>query len=172
MGVTKKKKPGRPSTYAIEVSEEICSRISNGEPLRQICRDAHMPAWRTVYDWLDSDEDFAARFARARELGFDAIAEETLSIIDEEPERTNTQFGDKVDAGFVQWQKNRAEQRLKLLAKWSPDKYGDRASVELTGAGGGPVQISDAERAAKIAGLVAKAQARQQQERGQDEGEA
>ena len=49
------------------------------------------------------------------------------------PERTGTPFGDKVDAGYVVWQKNRAEQRLKLLAKWSPKKYGDRQQVELAG---------------------------------------
>lgn len=143
-----------------EIADEICERIANGEPLRAICRDSHMPSWRSVYDWLAEDEGFAARIARARELGADAIAEETLEILDEEPPMTETQFGSKVDAGYVQWQKNRAEQRLKLLAKWQPKKYGDRQAMELTGADGGPVQITDTERAAKIAAILAAAKSR------------
>lgn len=92
-----------------------------------------MPAWRTVYHWIEDDQDFAARIAHARVLGFDAIAEETVAILDEAPERTATEFGDKVDPGYVQWQKNRAEQRLKLLAKWSPKKYGDSVNLNHSG---------------------------------------
>jgi hypothetical protein len=123
----------RQSTYRESIAAEICERLSDGEPLRAICRDEHMPAWRTVYDWLDSNSDFAARFARAREQGFDALAEDTIELMDAEPERCSTQFGDKVDPGHVQWQKNRVEQRMKLLAKWSPKKYGESSKVELAG---------------------------------------
>ena len=36
-----------------------------------------------------------------------------------------------------------------------PKKYGEKTSMELTGANGGPVQISDTERAAKIAAILA-----------------
>lgn len=151
---------GRPSTYTPEIAAKICERIANGETLRAICRDEGMPHWTTVYAWIDADEAFSLRIAHARELGFDAIAEETLAILDEAPERCETQFGDKVDAGHVAWQKNRAEQRLKLLAKWSPKKYGDRTAMELTGANGGPIEITETERAAKLAGLLALAQQR------------
>lgn len=118
-------------TKSPEVLDEICERISCGETLRAICRDDHMPSWVSVYDWIKSDSDFALRIERARELGFDAIAEHTVSILDEPPERINTEHGDKVDPGYVQWQKNRAEQRLKLLAKWHPKKYGDKQEVDL-----------------------------------------
>lgn len=124
---------GRVTTYTEKIANQICARISEGEPLRVICREKGMPAWRTVYGWMESNPDFAARFAHARELGFDAIAEDTIEMIDEQPERTETQFGSKVDPGHVQWQKNRVEQRLKLLAKWSPTKYGDRQAIDLNG---------------------------------------
>ena len=121
----------RPSKRSPQVEDEICRRLSEGETLRAICRDEGMPPWRSVYDWIAQDEGFAARFARAREVGADAIAEETLDILDEPPERTNTEHGDKVDSGYVAWQKNRAEQRLKLLAKWFPKKYGDKQEIDL-----------------------------------------
>lgn len=121
----------RPSKRSPQVEDEICRRLSEGETLRAICRDEGMPPWRSVYDWIAQDEGFSARFARAREVGADAIAEETLDILDEPPERTNTEHGDKVDSGYVAWQKNRAEQRLKLLAKWFPKKYGDKQEIDL-----------------------------------------
>lgn len=121
----------RPSKRSPQVEDEICRRLSEGETLRAICRDEGMPPWRSVYDWIAQDEGFAARFARAREVGADAIAEETLDILDAPPERTNTEHGDKVDSGYVAWQKNRAEQRLKLLAKWFPKKYGDKQEIDL-----------------------------------------
>lgn len=131
------------STYTDEIAAEICTRISEGETLRAICREDHMPAWRTVYDWIRANQAFAARIAHARELGFDAIAEETIEMVDEKPERCDTQFGDKVDPGHVQWQKNRVEQRLKLLAKWSPKKYGEKIEIE------GKIDVGVAERLAR-----------------------
>jgi hypothetical protein len=45
-------------------------------------------------------------------------------------------------------------------AKLAPKKYGDRIHTELTGADGGPVQIDDTERAAKVAAILAHAQTR------------
>lgn len=152
------------TTYTQKIADEICERLSEGEPLRQICRDAHLPAWRTVYDWIKADEDFAARIARARELGFDAIAEEALEIANTPVIGVETEDdGEKVKvkrSDALGHRKLQVETRLKLLAKWCPKKYGDRLATELTGADGGPVQISDTERAAKIASIIATAQAR------------
>jgi hypothetical protein len=125
--------------------DEICDRISRGETLRSICRIEGFPAWQTVYDWIRDDEEFAKRIASARETGYDAIAEETVDILDTPPERILTEQGDRVDPGYVQWQKNRAEQRLKLLAKWSPKKYGDKIGVEHSGT----VELASALEAAR-----------------------
>jgi len=136
---------GRQSTYSEKVADEIIRRISEGETLRSICRDEKMPAWRTVYAWRAENEEFSARFARARDIGHDAIAEESMELLDLPPERCATEFGDKVDPGYVQWQKNRAEQRLKLLAKWNPSRYGDKIGVEHSG----KVELADALQAAR-----------------------
>lgn len=122
------------STYSQEVADQIVDRLADGEFLRVICRSDGMPNWRTVYRWMDENKEFGARIAHARQQGFDAIAEDSLVMLDEEPERTGTQFGSKVDAGYVAWQKNRAEQRLKILAKWDPKRYGDKLALEHSGA--------------------------------------
>lgn len=131
---------GRKDSYTQKIADEICERISNGEPLRQICRDEHMPAWRTVYDWVNKYEDFAASIARARDLGFDAIAEDLLSIADdgtndwmEKHDKDGAAVGYQLNGEHVQRSKLRIETRLKLLAKWSPKKYGDKQQVEMSG---------------------------------------
>ena len=124
-----RKKIGRPSKYTPELAAEICERLSNGEPLRQICRAEHMPAWTRIYDWMGRDEALSGAIARARDIGADAIAEEALEILDTPPEYVLTKNGEAVDSGYVTWQRNRAELRLKLLAKWNPKKYGDRQII-------------------------------------------
>lgn len=47
-----------------------------------------------------------------------------------------------------------------LLKAHAPEKYRENTRMELTGANGAPVQISDTERAAKIAAILAAAKAR------------
>lgn len=103
------------------IVDEIMEGIADGVPLREICRRDGMPNWRTVYDWLEADEEMAARFARAREIGFDAIAEDILSNVDNV----------KAISEHIQRSKLQVETRLKLLAKWSPKKYGEKQQVEV-----------------------------------------
>lgn len=120
-----------------EIIEEIIDGVANGVPLREVCRRDGMPNWRTVYDWLEADEEFAARFARAREVGFDAIAEETLDIADDgtndwvERKRQDGSIEEVVNSEHIQRSKLRIETRLKLLAKWNPKKYGDKQTVDV-----------------------------------------
>lgn len=120
---------GRPSKFTHELFDEICERISKGETLASICRDKNLGA-STVYDWMTADKDLFGQFARAREAGFDAIALEALEIVDSTPPSVR---GAK-DGAHVQWQKLRAETRLKLLAKWDPKRYGER--VDMTSSDG------------------------------------
>ena len=47
-----------------------------------------------------------------------------------------------------------------LLKAHDPAKYRENSRMELTGANGGPLRISDTERAAKIAAILASAKAR------------
>ena len=134
------KKTGRPSKHTPELAAEICHRISTGEPLLQICKDERMPERRTVYDWLGRIDGLSAQFARAREEGCDAIAEQSLAIMDGEPLAVFDEAGNKrYDSGSIAWNKNRAEHRLKLLACWNPAKYGSKVAVG--GDPGNPVKV-------------------------------
>ena len=150
--------------YSDALADDIVERIANGETLRAICRDSHMPTWSAVYRWISENEGFATAMNHARELGAEAIAEEALAIADtpeigeeteDDGERLKVRRGDMLGHRKLQ-----VDTRLKLLAKWHPKKYGDRSAVELTGADGGPVQIDETKRAARVAALVSLAQKR------------
>ena len=127
------KKTGRPSKYTPELAAEICERLSNGEPLRQICRDDHMPAWTAVYAWSAKDPELSERIAHARQRGYDAIAEDCLTISD------TPQWGMKEVVGkdgatitkedMLGHRKLQIETRLKLLAKWDPKRFGEKLSL-------------------------------------------
>jgi len=111
----------RKSLNEASIKQQIVERIYDGQPLRQICREAGMPSFRTVYYWLDNDADFARQMQKARETGFEAIAEDCLSIADE------TLAG----SDDVARNKLRIHTRLQLLSKWS-NKYSDRQQVTLS----------------------------------------
>jgi hypothetical protein len=138
-----KKPRGRPSKYTDELAKEICDRLSLGEPLAQICRDDHMPAVATVSDWKQAHANFSVGFARAREEGFDVIAESCLEIADdakndymEKLVRDGDEQAKKAmeyDSEHVQRSKLRIETRLKLLAKWDPRRYGEKVETTLKG---------------------------------------
>lgn len=162
----------RKDTYTQKIADEICERLAQGEPLRQICRDEHMPAWRTVYDWLDKYEDFAASITRARDLGFDAIAEEALEIAN--TPLMGEEFEDdgktvKVKrSDMLGHRKLQIETRLKLLAKWSPKKYGDKQQVEMSGQLATSSMTEDEIRA-ELAALAAAGIIAPEQQQGDDD---
>lgn len=124
---------GRPSKYTPEIAQAIVEQLSDGVPLREICRQDGMPAWRTMYDWLEKDDELSARVARARALGYDAIAEQCIDIADDSTQDyVETEKGQSYNSEHVQRSKLRVETRLKLLACWASSKYGNKQHIEAT----------------------------------------
>lgn len=136
---------GRPSVYTEAIAAEICARLSAGETLRQICRSEHMPDERTVRGWvLDDREGFSPRYARAREMQFEAWADEITEISDDgtndwmERESKDGSSQTVLNGEHVQRSRLRVDSRKWLLSKLKPERYGDK--LQHSGPGGGPVQ--------------------------------
>lgn len=112
------------------VIEAVVDGLSKGTPLTVICRGEGMPTPKTIRQWRDEYPEFAIAYARAREDGFDAIAEECLAIADHTAGDTvATEHGERANAEWISRSKLRVETRLKLLAKWDPKRYGDKTLV-------------------------------------------
>jgi hypothetical protein len=139
-----KLKAGRPSDFNEEMAAEICERLCAGESLRTICRDDHMPVCSTVFRWLAARDTFRDQYARAREVQADAIFEDILDIADNAQNDWMARRGED-DAGWqangehIQRSRLRVDARKWMAGKLAPKKYGEKASLELSGEGGGPI---------------------------------
>lgn len=87
MAEPEESKLGRPTSYTDEIGLEICERLANGESLRSICLDSHLPHKATVFRWLLSDNDlhdnFRDQYALAREIQYQSMADDLLDIADD-----------------------------------------------------------------------------------------
>ena len=125
-----KKRAGRKTEYDPAIAAEICTRISCGESLRQICMEDGMPVHSTVYLWLLQNKQFSDNYAKAREEQADTLADEIQAIADERPQEIVDDKGiSRTDSGWVTWQKNRIDARKWVASKLKPKKYGDRQIV-------------------------------------------
>lgn len=98
---------------------ELLERTAKGETLMSITADPRMPSRRSVYDWIECDEEFATRFRAARARGVHGLVEECLKIADEKA----------TDAVQVADKRVRIDTRLRLAGKWLPKEYGDKLDV-------------------------------------------
>ena len=133
-----------------------------------------MPPESTVRGWvLDDVEGFAAQYARARDMQADKMVDDILEIADDGRNDTylDADGNERTDQEVIARSKLRVEARKWIASKFAPKKYGDKQAVELTGANGGPVEVSDADKAARLAGILALAQARKAKEGPADAGE-
>ena len=122
--------------YSEEMAEEILDRLAAGESLRSICADPHMPDEKSVRMWaIDRADTFGPQYARAREMGFDSVAEQVLAIGDQ-PCVGPDGF---VDNGAVQRARLMSDNRKWFLSKAMPRKYGDKVTQELVGNPDAPI---------------------------------
>jgi hypothetical protein len=129
-----KRPRGRPSEYTAERAAAICEQLVLGRSLNSILSDdPGMPDRMTVVRWLEANEDFRFNYAKAREIGYDVRAEQVLAkATDADPARVQSV---RLEVDTVKW----------ILAKMFPKKYADRidlkSQAEISGPGGGAVQL-------------------------------
>jgi len=138
---------GRPSIYSPEIATQICERVSNGETLRGICRDDHMPSRQTIADWVMQPprgaESFPGRFARAKELGCDSLVEESLEIArDGSRDTIETEHGTKTDWEVVGRSKLICEQIRWIASKVYRRQYGEDGLFAGLAASGAKVSVT------------------------------
>jgi len=138
--------------YKPEIIEEILGRLASGESLRAICSEDGKPSASVFRGWVVDDLDgLAERYARARDIGVDAMADDMLEIADD---GTNDwmERNDPDNPGYiinwehVQRSRLRVESRKWYLAKLAPKKYGDKLEVGGKVEGGFALVLKEREK--------------------------
>ncbi len=148
-----KKVRAAPIRYSQALAERICERLAGGESLNSICKSKGMPKESAVRFWVVDDYmGFAASYTRARQVGYERLAEEILQISNtpvhgikkvSKPITFRNSDGDVVPTGevleevtegdMIEHRKLQVDTRKWILAKMLPKVYGDKQQVELTG---------------------------------------
>lgn len=138
-----KRKAGRPTDYTKDMADNICEKIANGRSLRSICAEDGMPPMKTIYRWLEANEEFRHQYARAREKQADYFAEEIIEIADSA----------EAESAAVSKAKLQIDARKWAASKIAPKKYGDKTELDVKSSDGSmtPAVRLDAEEYRKIA---------------------
>lgn len=129
------KKRGRPSTYNKEIGDLICTRLSNGESLRSICKDEGMPERMVIMGWTDKFEEFKLQYLRARELQAESLVDDILEIADNvSDDDVYTDQGKRIaHTEWIQRSKIKMDARIWLASKILPKRYGNKIEVDNKG---------------------------------------
>lgn len=145
--------PGRPSSFTPEVGDAICSRMSDGESLRAICREEGMPHVGTFLRWVANDSILREQYETAMEQRADAMFEEMFQIADEtNRDNIETENGDRPNAEWISRSRLRVDVRKWALSKMMPKKYGDKVALV-----GDPQQPLQVESSLNVTGLSTQA---------------
>lgn len=107
--------PGRPSISTPELRGRILDLLSDGVPLRAICRVPGMPNRRTVHRWRGDDPAFERQCRRAQEDGYVLLARR---VVDEVEAAMKTR--DAASARLI------FNIRKQQLARQAPGYFGNR----------------------------------------------
>jgi hypothetical protein len=104
--------------YSVELADEICRRIANGETLYEVCEDSAIPVSASaVRQWdLDNRDGFSAKYASAKRQLIEAWSDQLVRIADNQLLEPNDR-------------RVRIDTRKWLMSKLHPGKYGDKVTV-------------------------------------------
>lgn len=128
---------GRPSTYTDELAIEFCSRLVDGTSVRTVCKSEDMPVTSTIFKWLSEKPEFSERYAKAKSMAVEALAEECFDIADdgtndwmEINDKEGECVGYKINSESIQRSRLRVDTRKWYLSKIAPSKYGEKQQIE------------------------------------------
>ncbi|QDV34923.1 terminase small subunit-like protein [Tautonia plasticadhaerens] len=157
---------GRPTRYSAKLATDICERLANGESLRRICSDEHMPDKATVIRWLtrgaageETYKAFCDQYACARDWQAESYMDEAVDIADGEPaEREHigsnddgvspqdSQARQEFLAATAQRDKLRVDTRIKVAEKLAPKRFGSKGDTNVNVSVNG-VQLAEQDKA-------------------------
>ena len=104
-----------PTTYSVQLADEICDRIRSGESLQMIYKDHKMPTAPRFYHWLSLHPELRSRYEQARLQRADYYHDRALEIGTSMPSKDDV-AGMKLAVDTLKWAAEKA----------SPNYYGSK----------------------------------------------
>lgn len=112
-------------------ADRICAMLAEGKSLRAAAKENGIAA-STVLDWTQANAAFGEQYVRARQIGYQLLADELIEIADDSSgDVIETEDGPKANAEFTARSRLRLDTRKWMLSKMLPKVYGDK--LELGG---------------------------------------
>lgn len=135
-------KRGRPPVLTPDDKDLVLDAIESGLPVRKACRSIGIET-STFYSTLSHDPEFMERYDRAKVVAVDAIVHDAE---DEAEKVLAAENGTQVAAAKVF-----IDHKRWMASRIAPQKWGEKASVNITGA----IATDDQELAKRLAFLEA-----------------
>lgn len=110
--------------------EAVCERLSNGMTMTALAEEIGVTVGK-LSQWIASDEEHSARAREARIHAARIWDEKALSVVEQ-----------ALDPFELARAKELAHHYRWRASKTAPKEYGDKVQTELTGAGGGAIQVA------------------------------
>lgn len=127
--------------YSGIVAERLCEQLMMGKSLTSICKQPGMPSYVSVMKWIDQPDEirrpgFAERVVKARQMGWDYIADEILDISDDSSKdkkfvmvrgkRTEVPNTEQIARDRL-----RVDTRKWILSKRNPAIFGEKQQIDV-----------------------------------------
>lgn len=115
--------------FSQETADAICARLAEGESLRSAAKAVGVGA-STVIDWTQAHPEFGEQYARARQIGYQLLADELIEIADDSSgDVVETEDGPRPNSEFTARSRLRLDTRKWMLSKMLPKVYGDKLAL-------------------------------------------
>ena len=122
--------------YTQEIAKEICDYVAtHTESVADMVKNnPHFPKEDTIRRWRLYRDDFGAKYARAKQLQAELMAEEVLEIADRKDcDTIINKEGDEIcNHEWIARSRLRIDTRKWIACKLAPKLYGDKQTVEQT----------------------------------------
>lgn len=136
------KRLGRPPSMSADDKDLVLEAIESGMPVRKACRSLGIDV-STFYLTMSREPEFSERYEAAKAAAVDALVHEG----EEAAERALTAESGAQVAGIKVY----ADYKWRMASRIAPQKWGEKASVHVTGA----LAVDDQEMAKRVAFLEA-----------------
>lgn len=122
--------------YNDRVVEKICQLLRTGMPISKVFEQRGMPSRSAFYQWQNDKVEFREVVQDARIFGCHALADDILSIADDDSKDyidTTDEHGNHIrvaNKAAIMRDRLRIDTRKWLLAKMLPKIYGDKVQLE------------------------------------------